>query len=128
MNFTETISKLYGSTEKITVYVGQAYDWVNGESVPSLGLRSYFAGYQNNDPVIDDVAFMVCGDVYHNGKKITKVHDLTDKWAYNSCYVVRLRAVAGFPTVTIDLGQYEITGKRETDERGNVTLNLIRLK
>ena len=129
MNFNQTISKLYSSTEKITVYAAQAYDYINGDHVPSIGIRSYFAGYQNNDPIIDGVPFMVCGDVYlSNGKRINEIHDLVDMWTYNASYVVMLRAVVGFPTVTVDLGRYEIVGKREMDEKGNVTLELIRFK
>lgn len=130
MNFNTTITKLYEMTDKITVYAGQAYNWINGDNVPDIGIRSYFAGYQNNDPIVDDVPFMVCGDVYFscNGKKVTHVRDLGNRYAYESAFFVTLRAVVGFPTVTIDLGKYEVVKKTDVDAKGNVTLDLIRMR
>lgn len=128
MNFQETINELYRATRSVTVYVAQANNYINGENVPSLGIRSFFAGYKNNDPIIDGNSFMICGDVYfRNGKKISDIYDLNDFWTYNSEYVVMLRAVCGFPTVTVDLGKYEVITKSSKDDNGNITMELVRV-
>lgn len=130
MNFNDTITKLYEMTDKITVYAGQAYSWIDGDNVPDIGIRSYFAGYQNNDPVVDEVPFMVCGDVYFdcNGKKVTHLSDLGSSYTKPRDFFVILRAVVGFPTVTVDLGKYEVVKKTDIDARGNMTIDLIRMR
>ena len=129
MNFRDTCVELWNKTETITVYAAQAYDYVDGNHVPSIGIRSFFAGYPNNDVIVDGVSFMICGDVYFlNHKKVTDIHDLNDMWTHNSDYYVVLRAVGGFPIATIDLCSYEIIKKSDVDNKGNVTMTLQRRK
>lgn len=128
MNFQDTIQKLYEMTSEITIYAAQATDWVNGDHVPSIGIRSYFAGYKNHDPIVDGHPFMICGDVYfYNGKKISDIHDLADIWNYNSEYRVHLRAVSNFLPATVDLGQYKIISRSYTVDNGTVTMTVVRL-
>jgi hypothetical protein len=129
MNFRDTCLELWNKTETITVYAAQAYDYVNGDNVPSIGIRSFFAEYPNNDVKIDDISFMICGDVYFsNHKKVTDIHDLNDSWTSNSEYFVNLRAVGGFPIVTVDLSTYEIIKKSSKDSKGTITMTLQRRK
>ena len=126
MTFMETCSALWDKTEKITVYAAQAYDYVNGDHVPSIGIRSFFAGYPNNDVKLDDVCFMICGTIYFsNGKKVKNIDDLNDMWTADSEYFVKLRAVS-VPGVTIDLGTYDIIVKTRKDTNGTVIITLWR--
>lgn len=129
MTFRETCLELWDKTETITVYAAQAYNCINGDDVPSIGIRSFFAGYPDNDIRIDDLCFMICGTVYFsNGKEVTDIHDLNDSWTPNSEYFVTLRAVGGFPIATIDLSTYEIIEKMGKDKNGTVIMTLQRRK
>lgn len=127
MTFDETISALYDATDNIVVYAAQAYNWINGENVPAIGVRSFFAGYDNNDPVIDGVSFMVCGtvmnDMYH---EMTNIHDLFESQAANC--IVYLRAVTGYPSVTVDIGKFRVGCKSGIDANGTITMHLERMR
>lgn len=127
MTFDETISALYDATDNIVVYAAQAYNWINGENVPAIGVRSFFAGYDNNDPVIDGVPFMACGtvmnDMYH---EMTNIHDLFESQAANC--IVYLRAVTGYPSVTVDLGKFRVGCKSGIDANGTITMHLERMR
>ena len=131
MNLQEILSRLYDLTETITVYAAQATDYIEGAHVPSIGIRAYFAGYKNYSPLIDNISFMICGDIYSdcNGvRKLTDIHDLNSAEAGTTYYFVRLRAVSStYPIATIDIGRYEITSKSDIDENGNITMNLTRM-
>lgn len=127
MTFTETISALYDATDSIPVYAAQAYNWINGDTVPAIGVRSFFAGYDNNDPVIDGISFMVCGTVMNDmHREMTDIHDLFETRASN-CYVL-LRAVTGYPSVTVNLGQFFVKSKSSIDANGTITMQLERTK
>ena len=130
MNFQDTLTELYHYTQEIGIYAAQATNWINGKSVPCIGIRSYFAGYANHDPVVEDVSFMVCGEVYFsNGKEVTDIRDLNDVWTQNPDYYIRLRAVSNtYPTATVDLGKYEIISKTCLDENGTVSIHVARMQ
>ena len=131
MNFNDTLAELYQKTKNITVYAAQAYNWSNGQNCPAIGIRSYFAGYTNNDPVVDGVSFMVCGDVFYatDGTTFQKAVDLQilNTAKKDSDIFVALRAVSGtFPVATIDLGTYRISKKSILDSNSNITMELVR--
>lgn len=127
MTFNETISALYDATDNIIVYAAQAYNWINGENVPAIGVRSFFAGYDNNDPVIDGVSFMVCGTVMNDmHREMKNIHDLAEAQAVNC--IVSLRAVTGYPSVTVDLGQFCVGCKSGIDANGTITMHLDRMR
>lgn len=126
MTFSNALIGLFKKTQKITVYAGFATNWVQDHSVPAIGIRSYFAGYKNNDPVIDNTPFMVCGTVYYcDGIEATSI-DMLDSLDESHFYL-RLCAVAGFPAATIDLGKYTIVEKSQKDTHGVITLKLERI-
>ena len=111
MNFQDTLTALYAATEQITVYACPAYSYANGVRTRDIGIRAYIVGQPNHDPIIDDRPFMICGDIYRSGHE--RVSDFStfayagksiNTWACT----VYLRAVSGWPTATISLGEYRI--------------------
>ena len=109
MRFQDTLTALHTATEEITVYASNAYSCRDGVIEPAIGIRAFTPGNPHGEPVIDDTAFMICGDIYVDKSRITTLRDLP---ADNDHDVfVRLRAVAGWPIATIDIGEYEITGR-----------------
>jgi hypothetical protein len=126
MTFNETILSLYEATNSIVVYAAQAYNFINGENVPAIGVRSFFAGYDNNDPIIDGVPFMVCGKITNDKHREMKdIHDLLETKAVN-CRVL-LRAVTGYPSVTVDLGEFCVGCKSSIDKNGTIIMHLDRM-
>lgn len=126
MEFQETLVSLFSSTREIIVYAGQSYDWIDDKTVPSIGIRSYFADYENHDPVVDNIRFMICGTVLHAIKgEVTRLKDVDDRWC-----IIALRAVSmgGFPSATIELGRYNICKRTGPDEKGNLTFQLKRIE
>lgn len=128
MTFNETILSLYEATNSIVVYAAQAYNSINGENVPAIGVRSFFAGYDNNDPVIDGVPFMVCGTVMNDmHREMTDIHDLFETRSANC--IVSLRAVTGCPSLTtVDLGKFQVGCKSGIDANGTITMHLDRMR
>lgn len=112
MNFQETIYELAKQTEEIEVYACGA--WSGRENERDIGIRSGCAPANAafHDPVIDDVPFMICGDIFEDKNayhRKTLIEDV-DEYGLVDEYVVKLRAVGGYPPyeAVIRLGTYSI--------------------
>lgn len=130
MTFNETLTELYAQTQTITVYAAQASNWIQDHNEPAIGIRSFFAGYEDHDPRIDGISFMICGTIYvpqwnfHECRNIVTLEEEPDA----SQFCVHLRAVAGgFPTATINLGMYRIRYREWRDLNGVMVLHLERM-
>ena len=81
--------------------------------VPSIGIRRCIADRPERDPIIDEVPFMICGDIYYIDKDSNKVDKLqTVKELANAdinYLSVILRGVSGiYPFTVVNLGDYRI--------------------
>ena len=106
MNFIETLEELRNQTSKIEVL---AIDGYTGKGEKDIGIRRRTIFDETmEDPVVDHMPFMICGDIYDaDRKRISNVKDLS--WRIDVGAFVRLRAIPGYmPGVAIDLGEYNI--------------------
>lgn len=108
MNFQDTIYELAKQTEEIEVCACGC--WFKAEK--DIGIRSGCApaNVEFHDPVINDTAFMICGDIYEK-ESFHRTSLITDVDEYGpDFYIVRLYAIGGYPpyTAKIQLGQYSI--------------------
>ena len=125
MNFIDTIVELREKTKKIDVV---AIDGYTGRGLKDIGVRCRTVFSEDiEDPVIDHMPFMICGDIYDvMRKRISNIDDL--EWRIDRGFVT-LRAIPGYdPDVVIDLGDYDILaiGVPDTGDRKVYRLSLER--
>ena len=94
---------MYEKTNKLHIYACWAWD-------SGVGIRAAIAGDLYNDPIIDNMVFMICGDAYSEDyKRIDSTKKIEDGLANK----LRLRAdlICYGPSpmsAIIDLGEYVI--------------------
>ena len=124
MNFQQTLYALHDATENITVFASNAYDYVNGENRRSIGIRASCADISaHNDPIVDGTPFMIAGDIFVKGKKMTDFRDL-EKTPIEDLRV-KIRAIGGYPpaSANVHLGMYTVeTLTQKTDEIAELVL------
>lgn len=105
MNFLNVLDELKEQTKTIEVMAIDSYT----EGLKDIGIRRRTSFNESmEDPVVDHIPFMICGDIYDvKHERISNINDLY--WRIDVGAYVILRAIPNYaPEVVIDLGNYAI--------------------
>ena len=115
---------LHEATQNIVVFAADAYNWSNGRTTPSIGIRRAKMAGDEVDTVVGDLRYLVAGTLRRidNGQEITRLHDLM-AIGYNNAYVeLRGQAMCYGSLSTPKLGNRKIVDMQMVGERAYLTL------
>ena len=123
MNFIDTIMELREQTKAIEVIAAGCYS----NHKPDIGIRRR-TYYDETliDPIVDDIPFMICGDIYtKDHERMTEISDVKEADTHD--LYVRLRAIPGYdPWTTIELGRYRVKAVYDVYGDNVIKLELYR--
>lgn len=107
MTFRHVIDELYAATASGHVYVMRGYD----DGKATIGIRASYYGDQRNDPIIDDMCFMISGKIWNHEKNQQENSMETFINNHRDMFSLSLKANcldSGVAHVEIDLGRFRI--------------------
>lgn len=110
MKFEEVLEELSNQTKEIEVCASGAYD-MDGKICIGIRSGSAPADMEFHDPIIDDMVFMICGDIFTANYGLVKSIRVFKDYNPADKLFVRLRAVSNYIggiNITADLGIYDI--------------------
>lgn len=110
MKFDEVLEELGNQTNEIEICASGAYD-MDGKTCIGIRSGSAPAGMDFHDPIIGDIVFMICGDIFTANYEIVKSIRVFEDYNPAEKLSVRLRAVSNYIAgvdITADLGVYDI--------------------
>ena len=109
------ISKLQEATKNIEVFISPAYDYVDGEYAPSLGIRDK----ENVGVCIDNIYWLIAGTAIYAHEEIRYMDLLLFMIDHESTYIdLRAQASIMGHLIQVDLGKRKIVSF-EKDEATN---------
>lgn len=100
------IKRLHEATENIEIFIASAYSDINGEMVPSLGIRDR----DNKGVIIDGTPWLIAGTVYHSNKTEIRYLSMLKCLSIENIYIdLRAQASIYGCLVHVDLGKRKIT-------------------
>ena len=108
------IKKLHEATENIEIFIASAYDWIDGKSIPSLGIRDK----ENKGINIDNTFWLIAGTPYSN--KDHKHIQYLSQFVANieNVYIdLRAQAMVYGHMITVELGKRKIVKYELAEDR-----------
>ena len=104
MTFNETIYALREATKEMDIFAMISY----GDASIGMGIRASYYDELHNDPIIDGNVFMIAGDAFdtRTWNKIPTTNALNDTPI--ACICIRPFAIYCWPSVKVDLGDYDV--------------------